>query len=195
MPNKGEPGKAGIGGQGGAGGRGGEGVQGPIGRPGAEGARGAEGRAGAEGRVGAAGETGDRGEVGFTGPSGLRGTDGMDGLQGRPGETGHDGSAGPVGMRGNDAPPVLSRLQTFALFLFVVACFVALAWRTQINIDDTREGARVACERVNENGVAINSFLDILISATQKSTSLPEAEKPARIAAYEATKVDPIRCT
>jgi hypothetical protein len=136
----------------------------------------------------------NRGDTGERGP---HGDHGQDGLQGADGPTGHDGmrgERGPQGVAGLIGPSVLSKAQTLVMFLFVVACFGGLAYRSELQAHATKHAIVVACERANVNTKTINEFLDLLATNARKSTLLTRAEKAERVRGYEATKVDPIKC-
>lgn len=124
--------------------------------------------------------------------------------RGEPGERGPSGDHGQDGDRGipgRDAPPVLSRLQTIVLFLFVILVAVVFSYRSERsdarierNAQDIRSAVRESCERSNDNSENINSFLDLLISNARISTTLKPAEIEQRIAGYQAQKVTLLDC-
>jgi hypothetical protein len=82
--------------------------------------------------------------VGERGPTGDHG---QEGPHGATGERGAEGRRGPQGVAGKD---ILSRMQTLALFGFVVLMFTALAWRVEHNTAGVTHGVREHDRFVNE---------------------------------------------
>ncbi|HXH36913.1 MAG TPA: collagen-like protein [Plantibacter sp.] len=66
------------------------------------------------------------------------------GGRGIQGERGERGATGPAGVTGAGAP-YLGRSQTLALFAFVVVAFLLLAYRTEVNTSNIRQGVHEAC--------------------------------------------------
>lgn len=71
------------------------------------------------------------------GPVGDHGQDGRDGSKGEIGRAGPIGQTGPPGKAGKD---VLNKTQTLVGFVFVVLCFVLLAYRSESNANHIRDG-------------------------------------------------------
>lgn len=76
----------------------------------------------------------------------LKGTTGKIGPQGPVGERGDHGQQGPRGLPGKTA---VTKLQAAALALFVLFCFLLLAWRSEQNADRIDESQReiIAAQR------------------------------------------------
>lgn len=92
---------------------------------------GERGPTGDHGQTGDAGQAGNEGQRGYVGERGSEGRAGAEGRPGRIGETGHDGIAGAQG------PPVLTKTQIIVMFLFIVLAFAAVAYRTEVVLDET----------------------------------------------------------
>lgn len=127
--------------------------------------RGPQGDHGQSGEIGHTGPVGQRGERGQTGLAGLAGDAGERGQTGDTGITGPTGLTGEVGPTGNVGPPVLTRAQTLAMFLFIVAAFVVLAYRTEYNSGRIDDLIRVECEARNVNAARSNAVIDTAIDA------------------------------
>ena len=70
---------------------------------------------------------------------------GEQGEQGERGPTGDHGQRGDTGPRGRDVQPPLTRVQTIALFVFVLACFAFLWFR----VEDLRADVHQQCKEFN----------------------------------------------
>ncbi len=83
--------------------------------------------------------------------------EGRAGTEGRVGLAGETGKTGPTGVKG---APVLSRMQTLTMFLFIVSAFILIAWRSEVNAD-----------RISNNSRAIFKPVTVTFAASQ---SLPD---------------------
>ena len=137
-----------------------------------------------------------RGERGPQGAHGQVGDTGGTGDTGRQGETGERGRTGAAGS----AP--LSRTKTLAMCVFVVAAFVMLAYRTEVNFnrtevnsDTNKDDTWRACTQTNRTALAVNEILDQLIAfqGNAPPTLTPKKERQ-RDAKYMALKIIPLEC-
>lgn len=79
------------------------------------------------------------------------------------------------------------------MVLFVVAVFALLSLRSEYQDRAIEKNTLAACQRSNQNSVAINGFLDLLVSNVRRN-DLPPAELKRRVAGYEASKVSLLVC-
>ncbi len=127
--------------------------------------------------------------------------------RGPTGDHGQDGSPGAVGPIGADGPSVLTRVQTLAMFLFIVSAFVLLAWRSEINANNIKNNNNEQleqqqyrqCQERNENIDRSNDLYEGLIwierknpFATQSKEALATIQN--RIQLYEQNMLVPSDC-
>ncbi len=134
---------------------------------------------------------GERGPTGNDGKSGERGVEGRTGERGSEGRRGTTGKTGQTGEKGE---PTLSRSQTISMFLFVVAAFILLAWRTEINADRIGNNTRLICESVNMSGTNANTVIDTNRIVIAKIEGFTGAEKKSLIDNYRNAKTEPAPC-
>ncbi len=87
----------------------------------------------------------NRNERGLTGDRGQTGACGTDGVDGAVGERGATGARGATGLTGPTSP-YLGRRQTLAIFAFIVAAFVLLAYRVETNTNRFDRDIYDACK-------------------------------------------------
>jgi hypothetical protein len=88
------------------------------------------------------------------------------------------------------------------MFVFVVLCFVLLAYRTEVNynrgvdnFDNNKDDTYQACIQTNRTVVAVNEILDQLILLEGVAPpKLSAVEEERRAGEYEALKTDPLEC-
>ncbi|HEU4539664.1 MAG TPA: hypothetical protein VFR23_00930 [Jiangellaceae bacterium] len=141
--------------------------------------RGPAGEAGVAGRQGEAGVAGPQGEAGLRGPTGM----------------GAVGAAGPVGKQGTRGTS-LSTTQVIVVFLFVVAAFVVLSVRTEVQQRQISRNAerieQVFYEQCKIRNVATerqNALLDAAIEAERRKPK-PDPKRIADLTAFKGATPD-----
>lgn len=88
----------------------------------------------------------------------------------------------------------LSRIIAF-LTAFTIVAFSVVSWRTEVQQQDINEGvhrdrvrAYAQCQVANSNAVALNAFLDQVISSVKFSDQLTPEQRESRIKIYESIK-------
>lgn len=158
---------------------------------------------------------GDDGVTGKTGPQGIGivGRQGPAGEHGDHGQDGHDGKDGLVGERGpRGYSGAITRQQVIAIAIFVLFCFIVLAWRTELatnRLDSQQREIVTNSQRISDaqyascmGGVEIlrrfNSEQDALAKIERNLAADPGVSEAgieaatARVAAYEAARVLPL---
>ena len=114
------------------------------------------------------------------------------------GDVGETGATGKTGARG-ESSPYLGKRQTLALAAFIVAAFLLLSVRSEINTDRISANAaritmtqQVTCESGLEILVKFNRQQDALIAIEQANPNVDPTTQAARIRAYEVGRIDPL---
>jgi hypothetical protein len=69
-------------------------------------------------------------------------------------------------------------------FILIISLFTFLANRTDNNVRQIKNTQHTSCLQSYANSSVINEFLDLLITATEKSTTLSPSESKTRADGY-----------